>query len=192
MAKETIYEFRTKQLLEEYKLASEELLKKDCYVTGLRKTIEDQVQHYYDCFSGKWYKMYVEELGGGDVDVRIGKIKVDFYPDSLEIKVHLVIDPNAVNNSVECTEKEKKLLSQAKKLWKDDVRYSSVFNYYSLDEISGKLELLKNCTQIVKTKYYRFSKLELLTWADVCTEHMVLGVDSGDKQVLLGSPIHNI
>ena len=186
MAKETIFEFRTKQLLEEYKLASEELLKKDCYVTGLRKTIEEQVQKYYNQFSGKWYKMYVEEIGGDDVDVRIGKINVTFYSDSLEIKVYLVIDPNAIINGIECTAKEKKLLSKAKKLWKSDVKYSDIYEFYNLEEISDKLEVLDNCTQIVKVKYYNFSQLTLLTWAEVCTERLVLGKDTADNQVLLG------
>lgn len=186
MAKETIFEFKTKQLLDEYKLASEELMKKDCYVTGLRKTIEQMVQDYYNRFNGKWYKMYVEEIGESDVDVRIGKIKVEFYSNSLEIKVYLLIDPNAVINSLECTAKEKKLLSKAKKLWNSDAKYSYIYEFYNLEDISDKLELQDNSIQILEVKHYSISELALLTWAEVCTERLVLGKDSASNQVLLG------
>ena len=185
MVKETIYGVETKYLMNEYKQALEDLMKKDCYVTGLRKTIEEQVQDYYNQFRGKWYKLQIDGISDGDTDVRIGNIEVEFNSNMLTVRLYLVLDPHALSDNIAFTDKEKRIISKAKKLWEKDKNYNTVYDYDCFLELSDKLEMMDSYTELVSVKYYHFTDSHILGDWDICTGHLVLGTNSTGAKVRL-------
>ena len=128
MTKQTIYGVESKYLMNEYKQALEELMKKDCYVTGLRQAIEEQVQDYYNQFRGNWYKLHIDGISDDDTDVRIGNIEVEFNSNMLTVRMYLVLDPHALSDNIAFTDKEKRIISKAKKLWEKDNKNKKIMD----------------------------------------------------------------
>lgn len=185
MTKQTIYGVESKYLMNEYKQALEELMKKDCYVTGLRQAIEEQVQDYYNQFRGNWYKLHIDGISDGDTDVRIGNIEVEFNSNMLTVRMYLVLDPHALSDNIAFTDKEKRIISKAKKLWEKDKNYNTVYDYDCFLELSDKLEMMDSYTELVSVKYYHFTDSHILGDWDICTENMVLGTNSTGAKVRL-------
>ena len=185
MTKQTIYGVESKYLMNEYKQALEELMKKDCYVTGLRQAIEEQVQDYYNQFRGNWYKLHIDGISDGDTDVRIGNIEVEFNSNMLTVRMYLVLDPHALSDNIAFTDKEKRIISKAKKLWEKDKNYNSVYDYDSFLELSDKLEMMDSYTELVSVKYFLFNDSHILEDWDICTGNLVLGTNSTGAKVRL-------
>lgn len=185
MTKQTIYGVESKYLMNEYKQALEELMKKDCYVTGLRQAIEEQVQDYYNQFRGNWYKLHIDGVSDDDTDVRIGNIEVEFNSNMLTVRMYLVLDPHALSDNIAFTDKEKRIISKAKKLWEKDKNYNTVYDYDCFLELSDKLEMMDSYTELVSVKYYHFTDSHILGDWDICTENMVLGTNSTGAKVRL-------
>ena len=185
MTKQTIYGVESKYLMNEYKQALEELMKKDCYVTGLRQAIEEQVQDYYNQFRGNWYKLHIDGISDDDTDVRIGNIEVEFNSNMLTVRMYLVLDPHALSDNIAFTDKEKRIISKAKKLWEKDKNYNTVYDYDCFLELSDKLEMMDSYTELVSVKYYHFTDSHILGDWDICTGNLVLGTNSTGAKVRL-------
>ena len=185
MTKQTIYGVESKYLMNEYKQALEELMKKDCYVTGLRQAIEEQVQDYYNQFRGNWYKLHIDGISDGDTDVRIGNIEVEFNNNMLTVRMYLVLDPHALSDNIAFTDKEKRIISKAKKLWEKDKNYNTVYDYDCFLELSDKLEMMDSYTELVSVKYFLFNDSHILEDWDICTGNLVLGTNSTGAKVRL-------
>ena len=185
MTKQTIYGVESKYLMNEYKQALEELMKKDCYVTGLRQAIEEQVQDYYNQFRGNWYKLHIDGISDGDTDVRIGNIEVEFNNNMLTVRMYLVLDPHALSDNIAFTDKEKRIISKAKKLWEKDKNYNTVYDYDCFLELSDKLEMMDSYTELVSVKYFLFNDSHILGDWDICTGNLVLGTNSTGAKVRL-------
>ena len=185
MTKQTIYGVESKYLMNEYKQALEELMKKDCYVTGLRQAIEEQVQDYYNQFRGNWYKLHIDGISDGDTDVRIGNIEVEFNNNMLTVRMYLVLDPHALSDNIAFTDKEKRIISKAKKLWEKDKNYNTVYDYDCFLELSDKLEMMDSYTELVSVKYFLFNDSHILEVWDICTGNLVLGTNSTGAKVRL-------
>ena len=185
MVKQAFYSIESKYLMNEYKQALEELMKKDCYVTGLRKTIEEQVQDYYNQFRGNWYKLQIDGISDGDTDVRIGNVEVEFNSNMLTIRMYLVLDPHALSDNIAFTDKEKRIISKAKKLWEKDKNYNTVYDYDCFLELSDKLEMMDSYTELVSVKYFLFNDSHILEDLEICTGRLVLGTNSTGTKVRL-------
>lgn len=185
MTKQTIYGVETKYLMNEYKQALEDLMKKDCYVTGLRKTIEEQVQDYYNQFRGNWYKLQIDGISDGDTDVRIGNVEVEFNSNMLTVRMYLVLDPHTLSDNIALTDKEKRIISKAKKLWEKDKNYNTVYDYDFFLELSDKLEMMDSYTELVSVKYFLFNDSHILEDLEICTGRLVLGTNSTGTKVRL-------
>ena len=185
MTKQTIYGVETKYLMNEYKLALEDLMKKDCYVTGLRKTIEEQVQDYYNQFRGNWYKLQIDGISDDDTDVRIGNVEVEFNSNMLTVRLYLVLDPHALCDNIALSDKEKRIISKAIKLWEKDKNYNTVYDYDCFLELSDKLEMMDSYTELVSVKYFLFNDSHILEDLEICTGRLVLGTNSIGTKVRL-------
>lgn len=185
MVKQAFYSIESKYLMNEYKQALEELMKKDCYVTGLRKTIEEQVQDYYNQFRGNWYKLQIDGISDGDTDVRIGNVEVEFNSNMLTIRMYLVLDPHALSDNIALSDKEKRIISKAKKLWEKDKNYNTVYDYDCFLELSDKLEMMDSYTELVSVKYFLFNDSHILEDLEICTGRLVLGTNSTGTKVRL-------
>ncbi len=70
-------EFRTEQLLDEYREAELELMKRKSYVNGLVKAIEEEAYSYYSQFENKRYRISFKQIWKSDIDAQINKICVN-------------------------------------------------------------------------------------------------------------------
>ena len=184
MSKEKICEINVGKLMSEYHDLSNEILVKSSYLDGVKSRITKEVEEYFSDYRGKYYRMKFDGNTCDEAMVRIGKIKVCFYCDALHINFHLVVNPDDLNKDIIWTEKEKKLLAEAKKYWRqsDDDWY---FGYYrELEAISDQLKRLKNEARLVVGFYFSFSEADLMNGQTVCKENYVLGTRRNQNVML--------
>ena len=184
MIKDKICEINVEKLMGEYHTLNNEILVKSSYLAGVKRRIAEEVEEYFNDYEGKTYRMKFDDNTCDDATVRIGNIKAGFCCDSLQITFYLVVNPDDLNKDIIWTEKEKKLLAEAKKYWRqsDDDWY---FGYYrELEAISDQLKCLKNEARLVVGFYFSFSEADLMNGQTVCKENYVLGTRRNQNVML--------
>lgn len=184
MAKEKISEINVGKLLSEYHNLSNEILIKESYFEGIKRRIAEEVEDYFSDYRGKYYRMKFDGNTCDEATVRIGKIKASFCCDTLHVTFYLVVNPDDLNKTIKWTEKEKKLLAEAKKYWRHSDCDWYVQYFSELEDISDQLKCLKNEARLVAGYFFTFSKAELINGYTVCKENYVLG-DRHNQQVML-------
>ena len=184
MEKEKICEINVEKLMGEYQNLFNEILIKKSYLDGVKSKIAEEVKEYFCDYRGKYYRMNFEGKTSDDAIVRIGKISVSFLYSSLYVTFYLVVNPYDLSTSIKWTDKEKKLLEEAKKYWtKSD--YDWCVEYFSeLEAISNQLKCLKNKIYLVVGNHYSFSDAELMTGRTVCKASYILGERHGQNVML--------
>lgn len=184
MAKEKICEINVEKLMGEYHNLNSEILVKASYLDGVKSRIAEEVEEYFGDYRGKYYQMNFEDNTCDDAIVRIGKIKVGFCCSSLSVTIYLVVNPDDLNKNINWTEKEKKLLAEAKKYWKQS-DCDWYFEYFSeLQAISDQLKRLKNGVALVTGNWYYFNEAELMNGHTVCKENYILGTRHNQNVML--------
>lgn len=175
MAKEKISEINVGKLMGEYHNLNSEILVKTSYLDGVKSRIAEEVEEYFDDYRGKSYRMNFEDNTGDEATVRIGRVQADFSGSYLAVRFYLVVNPDDLNKSFKWTEKEKKLLDEAKKYWKQSNCDWYVEYFRELEAISDQLKCLKNGVSIVTGNFYYFTEAELMKGHTVCKENYILG-----------------
>ena len=175
MSKEKICEINVGKLMSEYHDLSNEILVKSSYLDGVKSRITKEVEEYFSDYRGKYYRMKFDGNTCDEAMVRIGKIKVCLYCDALHINFHLVVNPDDLNKDIKWTEKEKKLLADAKKYWRQSDSDWYVQYFSELETISDQLRYLKNKACLVAGYYFTFTLAELMKGYTICKEEYILG-----------------
>lgn len=184
MYEDNIYVVKSRKLVAELQVLNEELMKKQCYHQGLQKQICDLAEEYYEGFKGKWCKLDLDKHTNCGADVRIGRINVDFSGETVVVTVYVAVDPADLKNNIKWTDAEKKLLSNAKKIWNEGAKYRYFYNFNEMKAVAAKLMILKNEVEIVQEYRYFFDETELINGKNICKGNLIIG-KQGDTEVLL-------
>ena len=179
MNEENVYEAKVKKLMTEFREVTEELMKKECYYDGLAKNICKQAKHYYDTYDGRWSHLYFDSNFIDNAEVRVADIRVKFCGNTISVIVKVAVNPSDLRKDLQLNDKEKKLVTKAKRLWKDDAGYNHMYDLEEYEQISNKLIDLEHEVALVDEKYYNFTELELMNGKNICKGNLIIGKRNG-------------
>ena len=179
-----VNEAKVKLLMTEYQELTEELMKKECYLDGLKERICHQAKLYYDTYLGRWSHMYFDKNFIDNAEVRASDIRLKFYDGNINVLVTVAVNPSDLRKDLKLNAKEKKLLGKAKKLWKEVAEDRLMYNLEEFEKISFHLMDYENQIELVNEECFCFKELDLMNGTNICVGNLVIGKCNGTDVLL--------
>lgn len=182
---ENYYEVRAGILASEYQAAKVELIKKECYAQGLLHEIANVAEDYFRHFNGKWTREYYLENLKMEYLARIIKVSVENWMDGIHICFYVGLTPELVCVTSRCTQKEKHLINEARRIWREYLYRDYFMDENKFIKINDELRSLKNGLEIVKELQFCFQLEDMIKGCSICKDRYLIQ-EHGDKKLMLG------
>lgn len=187
-----ICKIKVEKLSAEYRTATEDLMKKQCYVQGLLDEMVRNIERFYGRFEGRWCRDYFIKELDCEYPSRIIKTEVESWMDTIHLVIYVGMNPSWVSVCANCTQKEKSLLREARDIWDKSLRCNSFIEAKKYIEIANELRPLKNDLEITNCLHFYIELEDIYENCTICRDDLLIQTQKKRNVTLRSFNIRNI